>query len=446
MTPEQTEFELLISRYMNDEAGPEDIAALARWMESSPDNARTFAEWSRLDYGLGYQVERRALPSHELTQPPAQQWSQAALRLAVAACILVPFGFLAWRQTRSEAARGGIARVAYTKNVRWSGGASVAGGEMVSGEIELDSGIVKLALRNGVEVTLEGPASFEIKGKHRAQLHHGLLAARVPEKAIGFQINTPTMNLIDLGTSFGVMVDPAGPTDISVFEGAVRVRSEGGYSAVVNEGQAAQSGDDRSTFRIRDYDARVYERVWPVALGVTGATGSVRVVRPGPPWDLTKHRDDNQLTLFPEVSRVRLHDEIQVDAMGAGEVRRGKDQLSRTIPSGKAVRSYLLQFNATPKQDRAKAAEVILDGQIEFAVPIVGVIWTTDRLKTTDALFGAEGARYRSPSKRGLEIREEMSPDKGDLLTISKDRRTLAIRIICKSGLDHVRILVDAGP
>ena len=60
---------------------------------------------------------------------------------------------------------------------------------------------------NGASVTLQGPAAYEIAGPMETRLHHGILTARIPESAIGFTVETSAMNVVDLGTAFGVSVN-----------------------------------------------------------------------------------------------------------------------------------------------------------------------------------------------------------------------------------------------
>jgi hypothetical protein len=97
------------------------------------------------------------------------------------------------------------------------------GQAIATGELEIKSGLLELKFFNAVTVTLQGPARLELRSMDRLVLHHGRLAARVPESAIGFTIETPAGEIIDLGTEFGVHVRADGGMETHVFEGEVEV-------------------------------------------------------------------------------------------------------------------------------------------------------------------------------------------------------------------------------
>lgn len=101
-------------------------------------------------------------------------------------------------------------------------------GELRAGtRLKLASGLAEIHFKTGAEVILEGPAEFEIRSGGKAWLERGKLLARVPERAIGFTVETPKGKVIDLGTSFGTSVTDTGETETQVFEGKVRVHSLG---------------------------------------------------------------------------------------------------------------------------------------------------------------------------------------------------------------------------
>jgi hypothetical protein len=54
-------------------------------------------------------------------------------------------------------------------------------------------------------------------------LHDGKLLAQVPHRAIGFCINTPSLDVVDLGTEFGVEAMGRGQTVVQVFRGLAEV-------------------------------------------------------------------------------------------------------------------------------------------------------------------------------------------------------------------------------
>lgn len=88
-------------------------------------------------------------------------------------------------------------------------------------EFEIASGLAEIVFDNGAKVLLEGPAKLVFDSRTQATLAFGQLTAQVPPQAIGFTIQTPAVNVVDLGTEFGVRVSEQGMTDVAVFSGEV---------------------------------------------------------------------------------------------------------------------------------------------------------------------------------------------------------------------------------
>ena len=96
---------------------------------------------------------------------------------------------------------------------------------LTSGErLDLANGLVEITFNDGAVVVLEGPATFDVDSPGRAQLHEGRMTAVVPERAHGFQVATARMNVVDLGTEFGLMAEPEGTTEVHVFNGLVKAQ------------------------------------------------------------------------------------------------------------------------------------------------------------------------------------------------------------------------------
>lgn len=76
----------------------------------------------------------------------------------------------------------------------------------------------------GARVVLEAPAEFVPQSAGRSLLTRGRLVAHVPARATGFTVATPMVEVIDLGTEFGVQVDDARSTDVHVLRGEVEVK------------------------------------------------------------------------------------------------------------------------------------------------------------------------------------------------------------------------------
>jgi hypothetical protein len=120
-----------------------------------------------------------------------------------------------------------VAKITATRNCLWQVATNGIGfgSRLHPGQrLVLAAGLVEITFDDGAAVVLEGPATFDIRTRGQAQLHDGRLAAVVPERAQGFQIATSLVNVIDLGTEFGLMAEPGGTTEIHVFNGLVKAQ------------------------------------------------------------------------------------------------------------------------------------------------------------------------------------------------------------------------------
>lgn len=121
-----------------------------------------------------------------------------------------------------------IGRVAGLSEVIWVEGARKLkfGDKLREGDrIALESGVVELLLSTGAKVTIEGPAELDTQSASQTLLTRGKLAAAAPRTARGYTVITPTAELVDIGTQFGVMVDAVGDSELHVFDGDVVARS-----------------------------------------------------------------------------------------------------------------------------------------------------------------------------------------------------------------------------
>src|SRR5262249_52688333 len=95
------------------------------------------------------------------------------------------------------------------------------------GRLVLKTGVAQIEFYSGATVILEGPADFRLISAGQAYCTRGKLRVTVPPQAQGFTVGSPTMDLIDRGTEFGMRVDPAAPAEVHVFQGKVELYQPG---------------------------------------------------------------------------------------------------------------------------------------------------------------------------------------------------------------------------
>ena len=221
------------------------------------------------------------------------------------------------------------------------------GDKFGKGKLHLEVGLARLDFRGGATVTLQGPAEFEILSADRTILNSGILTASIPESAVGFEVITPAIDVVDLGTAFGVSVGADGETDVCVFEGEVEVSRSVSEDLpqLVREGNAVRSKPKGDSIDSVDYSTERYEDAWPVTSGVIQATGLVKFVSPGPNFVPGRYEDSERILVFLERSQVLLKSDLKVNATEPGQYIRVRRQHKQPIAAGQVIRSYLLQLN-----------------------------------------------------------------------------------------------------
>lgn len=173
---------------------------------------------------LGRETDESGRPERALSLRLLRRWKAAA---AIAACIASlalgtqllqgPSGLL-----RNEHAA--FARIVSLSDVRWSSDdAKHREWERIGAGyvMQFESGSIEVLYDNDVQFVVQGPANCRFLSERRVEARSGKFVARVSPDAIGFEIVTPHAKVIDLGTSFGVTIDPNRRTDVVVYEGMV---------------------------------------------------------------------------------------------------------------------------------------------------------------------------------------------------------------------------------
>ena len=106
-----------------------------------------------------------------------------------------------------------------------------------NGSHKLTAGYCEISNNKGVKLIVEGPAEFDLISPMKVKLQKGTLVAAVEEEGIGFQVDTPKTNVVDLGTEFGVSVSDNGDTEVHVLEGQVETVT-GKEKKLINKSEA----------------------------------------------------------------------------------------------------------------------------------------------------------------------------------------------------------------
>jgi hypothetical protein len=257
----------LLALWLGDhDPGDERRAALLARLRSDDAFRRTFTDeirllgmlkavqspeprWLRLEDEVGWSARphagvetlaQRVVSEWDRVQKSRRRrmrWSLAAA--AVAALVAVGL-YLAMRPSPAPGPRPGtpgggeIAAVVQLDGVQWEteGPALKEGDVVTTSRLRLRQGRLTLAFFSGVSLTVKGPADLELVAADCVFFRHGQLRARVPRGAEGFTVLAPGYEVLDLGTEFGLNLEPDGKSRVMVFEGeaAVSVLGKDGRS------------------------------------------------------------------------------------------------------------------------------------------------------------------------------------------------------------------------
>jgi ferric-dicitrate binding protein FerR (iron transport regulator) len=166
-------------------------------------------------------------------------------QFALAACLVLAAAGIwglgwKWAPVGRRATSTAVAMLTRAVDAQWAEGKERPrlGGALKPGWLQLRSGLAQVVFYSGARVVIEGPADLRLVSANEAACPNGRLLAEVPEPARGFRLSTDQLNLVDLGTSFGIDANPR-QTELHVFKGKVELRPGTRAKQSLSERQAA---------------------------------------------------------------------------------------------------------------------------------------------------------------------------------------------------------------
>lgn len=142
----------------------------------------------------------------------------SAVFSAAAVLLIVTFLYFAPNRTGYE-----VVTLTSSMNAKWVGPEnSMQSGTRLCVDrspLLLREGLAELLFDTNARVVIEAPAEFKILADDRIDLSYGKIYAVVPGEAIGFKVNSPSAQIIDLGTEFGIEADCDGNTYLHMIKG-----------------------------------------------------------------------------------------------------------------------------------------------------------------------------------------------------------------------------------
>ena len=318
-----------------------------------------------------------------------------------------------------------------TPDAIWMKGASPReDGTLRPGLYELKSGVVSMRLTGGGELTVEGPARFEVGEDASAEVHAGIALARAPRETDAIPLRSRGLQISDPAGLIGIDARAEGATEAIVFNGDGGICLDGsGKCRELSEFEAVKADHRRDRLVDVPYNPRAFSKAWALAAGVENNLGPVRIELPGSVISAAGGVE-GEVRVFVENESFLPQGGLEVDQVAVGAFAVADANPGEALEARGELRSYLLQL--TPS-DGAEADEGV-ETSLTFDHPVVGVIFSSDRLENSDAAVGSAFPDGMEP--RGLDAGQ------GEIL-LSEDRRTLNLRF--HGGSEHaeqVRVLV----
>jgi ferric-dicitrate binding protein FerR (iron transport regulator) len=242
----------LFERYLLGELSLPEKAELARRLDSEIEFQTAFMNYVEDSQELAElsrdAKQREASPPNSLASVTQPQNRPTIAWLAAAALVtLLAIG--SWRLIQQSESERNWTPATIGRLVASEGGDFVKNeqvfhpGDLIpAGRYGLEKGIAKIVFDNGSSVTLTGPADVAFVDISSLKVFRGKLTGEAPGEGIRLKVTTPDLEVIDLGTRFGLEIDAAGATEVHVLEGTVQItRKKGkkkGLKQIFQEGFA----------------------------------------------------------------------------------------------------------------------------------------------------------------------------------------------------------------
>lgn len=242
------DFEELAQRVLEGTADAAEVARLDTELRRDPELRRIYRETFLVDEMLGQleadDMATSSVPVEALLKRQQRRALGIAMAAAAAVLALVAVGLhLIWLKPAPMLA------VKVAPHTVWEvlaadGDAAEPGNLEAGDEIRVQAGTIELSFMGGVRGIVQGPARMVVEGSDRLSLSYGTGRFHVPDGAEGFKVRSRRLDVVDLGTDFGMIVPEKGTLapEVHVFEGRVRASAVGGVAETreIRAGEAAK--------------------------------------------------------------------------------------------------------------------------------------------------------------------------------------------------------------
>ena len=236
MNKDRPTFEQLCHALLEGSASEKELEQIRERLHSSAADREAYYQQMQIHALLIWQNGRAAVPESLVLAPIdyseksniiAFPFRRALLAAAAAVTLLLGLSFWLVPVLNDRALSLAVQKGVSVDILASSGSTYQVGQRVMLERLEMQTGSLRFRVSSGAVLDFEGPVSLEFLNPMRLRLERGSINTDVGSEAKGFVVETPTANVLDIGTRFGTSVCANGSTDIAVFEGEVQVYRAG---------------------------------------------------------------------------------------------------------------------------------------------------------------------------------------------------------------------------
>lgn len=247
------ELECAIQDSFDGKLDDERAASLRVELKNSSEALDAYCDQALLETALRHRAAGRkrvpgTIPSSVLLVERIRNRRAVMVSLLATAAVFLICGVVLQIFTSPQKGRAQLESSAKTI-IRNSDGTKFRDSQLVQGQIiTIVQGVSRLELDSGVVAVIDGPAELSLIGRNNLQLSSGHAWFQVPENARGFQVTCPDLEIIDLGTEFGIDQREDRSPEVQVLKGRVKVRALAGKRQALDlvAGDGAELSPDGS--------------------------------------------------------------------------------------------------------------------------------------------------------------------------------------------------------
>lgn len=224
----------LVDRFCDDRLQPDEFNELQTRLKNSPELRAYLIEYRSMEAGLS-KVAAFIQQADSDSENATNRQKSAAISYfipivtAAALTLLIVSGLALfhWFGKNSDSrlehvVDDGIGQITKVIDLV-TAEQEITKGIISPGPLRFSKGMVEIEFFSGVKTIIKGPVNVELISENEISCSEGIIRGYAPPHAKGFKIRSQQMELIDIGTEFGVQVSPELGANVQVFDGEVEI-------------------------------------------------------------------------------------------------------------------------------------------------------------------------------------------------------------------------------